>query len=291
MSLAKREKLAEEAKKKKNEEKKEDEEKDKNKEPQTLSFATPSYEFPLNESGYTGFAHQTVSGAHTAVTFTSSNADVAAIVENTVVLQGGVGTTTITATAAESEDYERATATYTITVTAALNTVTFHYYKPADATADQTALKEETSGAGITVPANPTNVGEYTFVGWAPATLEETKTTPTNLVAALQAGATRHPSTNEDYYAIYRRIENSDGRFYLMHNNNYAKAPADNSTKIFGNTSNINDAAVFVQTEDNKLYYDNNGTPRYFSSSSTASGSKVVSWISPQMPLKLWHGR
>ena len=247
--------------------------KDKNKTPQTLSFVTPSYEFPLNESAYTSFAHQTVSGAQTAVTYTSNNDAVAVINNNTVVLNGGVGTATITATAAEDDDYEHASATYTITVTAALNTVTFHYYKAADATADQTALKEASSGAGITVPANPANVGEYTFIGWAPATLAETQTAPNNLVAALQAGAIRHPNTNEDYYAIYRRLENSDGRFYLMHNNNYAKAPASSTSTNFQNTTTIGEAAVFEITEDNKLFYYEGNTPRYFSSLSTETGS------------------
>lgn len=246
---------------------------DRNLTPQTLSFETASYEFPLNESGYTSFTHQVVSGAQTAVTYSSNNTDVAAIVNNEVVLQGGVGTATITATAAEDETYKRASATYTITVTAALNTVTFHYYKAADATADQTALKEESSGAGITVPAKPTNVGEYTFLGWAPATLVETQTAPNNLVAALQAGATYHPTNDEDYYAIYRRLENSDGRFYLMHNNNYAKAPASSTSTNFQNTTTIGEAAVFEITEDNKLFYYEGNTPRYFSSLSTETGS------------------
>lgn len=249
--------------------------KDKNKLPQTLSFATPSYEFPLNESAYTSFVHQVVSGANTAVTYTTSNSEVAAINNNTVVLNGGVGTATITATAAESEDYEHASATYTITVTAALNTVTFHYYKAADATADQTALKEESSGAGITVPAKPANVGEYTFLGWAPGTLVETQTAPDNLVAVLQAGATYHPATNEEYHAIYRRLENSDGRFYLMHEvnstPNYAKAPASSTSTNFQNTTTIGEAAIFEITEDNKLFYYEGNTPRYFSSTSTTA--------------------
>ena len=265
--------------------------KDKNKLPQTLSFATASYEFPLNESAYTSFAHQTVSGAQTAVTYTSSNASVAAIVENTVVLQGGVGTATITATAAESEDYEHASATYTITVTAALNTVTFHYYKPADATADQTALKELTSGAGITVPAKPADVGEYTFLGWAPATLDETQTAPTNLVAALQAGATYHPSANgEEYFAIYRRLENSDGRFYLKHNSYYAQAPASSTSTNLQNTNKLSEAAVFGIDGD-KFYYYEGSTKRYISSvvtSGSTSEKRVLSFTPDIDDAKAW---
>ena len=103
----------------------------------------------------------------------------------------------------------------------------------------------------------------------------ETQTAPNNLVAALQAGATYHPTTNEDYYAIYRRLENSDGRFYLMHEvsstPNYAKAPVGNE---FGNTTDITQAAKFVQTEDNKLYYYNGSTPTYIAGTHQGSGSE-----------------
>ena len=245
---------------------------DRNLTPQTLSFETASYEFPLNESGYTSFTHQAVSGAQTAVTYTSDNTDVAAIVNNEVVLQGKVGTATITATAEADETYQTASAVYTITVTAALRTVTFHYYKASDATAEQAALKEESSNAGITVPANPANVGEYTFLGWAATTLDETQDAPTNLIAALQAGATYHPTTdNEEYHAIYRRLENSDGRFYLMHNNNYVKGRKNNTADL-ENTSNSDEAAIFEITDDNKLfYYDSNNSPLYVSSVSTAA--------------------
>ena len=265
--------------------------KDKNKQKQTLSFATPSYEFPLNESAYTSFAHQTVSGAHTAVTYTSNNDAVAVINNNTVVLNGGVGTATITATAAESEDYEHASATYTITVTAALNTVTFHYYKPADATADQTALKEESSGAGIIVPAKPANVGEYTFLGWAPATLVETQTTPDNIVAALQAGATYHPyADGEEYYAIYRRLENSDGRFYLKHNSYYAQAPASSTSTNLQNTNKLSEAAVFGIDGD-KFYYYEGSTKRYISSvvtSGSTAEKRVLSFTTDIDDAKAW---
>lgn len=83
------------------------------KQDQTLSFANPNEEATLGSS----YTLQTVSGAQTAVEYTSSNASVATI-EGTTVTLVGTGETTITATAAEDDTYNPASATYTLTVSA-----------------------------------------------------------------------------------------------------------------------------------------------------------------------------
>ena len=83
------------------------------KQDQTLSFANASEEATLG----TSYTLQAVSGAHTTVSYSSSNASVATI-EGTAVTLVGAGETTITATAAEDDTYNAASATYTLTVSA-----------------------------------------------------------------------------------------------------------------------------------------------------------------------------
>ena len=81
------------------------------KQDQTLSFAKAGETVKQGSS----YSLQVVSGAHTAVTYSSSNASVATI-EGTTVTLVGFGVTTITATAAETDTYNSATATYALTV-------------------------------------------------------------------------------------------------------------------------------------------------------------------------------
>lgn len=81
---------------------------------QTLTFAHENEYVTLGES----YTLQTVSGAQTAVTYTSSNTDVATIDGTTVTLVAA-GETTVTATAAADETYNEGSASYTLTVSAA----------------------------------------------------------------------------------------------------------------------------------------------------------------------------
>ena len=90
------------------------------KQDQTLTFAQSNVNWTLG-SGYTvggSYAVQTVSGAQTAVTYTSSNTNVATIVNGQISIVAA-GTTTIVATAAASSSYNAATASYTLTIVAA----------------------------------------------------------------------------------------------------------------------------------------------------------------------------
>lgn len=83
------------------------------KQDQSLSFEKATYNATLGKE----FTAPTVEGAKTTVTYTSSNTDVATVVETTgAVTLVGAGSTTITATAAETEEYNGATAFYTLTV-------------------------------------------------------------------------------------------------------------------------------------------------------------------------------
>lgn len=88
---------------------------------QTLFFANESVTWKVGqgESHQIGSSYslpQTVSGAKTSVTYTSSDASVAEIQANSQIRIKATGTTTITATAAETSDYSSATASFTLNV-------------------------------------------------------------------------------------------------------------------------------------------------------------------------------
>ncbi len=81
---------------------------------QNLAFSAETDEATMGED----YTLLTLTGAQTAVTYTSSNTEVATIDGTTVTLVAA-GETTITATAAEDETYNKGTASYTLTVNAA----------------------------------------------------------------------------------------------------------------------------------------------------------------------------
>ena len=87
------------------------------KQTQTLSFANPSVEWTLGDTYKVGSSYdaQSVIGAETTVTFTSSNASVATISDGKIKIVGA-GTTNIIATAAENDTYKSGSASYTLTI-------------------------------------------------------------------------------------------------------------------------------------------------------------------------------
>ena len=87
--------------------------------PQTLSFATASVTWTIGTDCTlnTAKAGQTVSGAHTTVTYSSSNTNIAAVNASTgAITPKAAGTVTITASAAEDDTYEAGSATYSLTI-------------------------------------------------------------------------------------------------------------------------------------------------------------------------------
>ncbi len=133
------------------------------KQDQTLSFAEASQSATLGET----YTLQEVSGAQTAVTYTSSEAGVATI-EGTTVTLVGAGVTTITATAAADDTYNEGSASYTLTVNAPVELTNPTVFNFADIHADASGnveLSTETvapitltfdkneAGGGATIPA------------------------------------------------------------------------------------------------------------------------------------------
>ena len=92
---------------------------------QTLSFASSTVTWTIG-NGYSvgsSYAAQSVSGAKTTVTYTSSNTNVATVSGNNLVIVGA-GTTTITANAAASDQYNAASLSYTLTINSSGSTPT-----------------------------------------------------------------------------------------------------------------------------------------------------------------------
>lgn len=82
---------------------------------QTLSFSSTECSVDLGEE----FDEPELTGAHTSVSYSSSDTEVAVVDETGAVTVLTVGTTTITATAAEDETYAPAKASYTLVVNTA----------------------------------------------------------------------------------------------------------------------------------------------------------------------------
>lgn len=88
---------------------------------QTLQFAESRIVWYIGEEGEyqegaTYNLPQFATGAHTFVSYSSSNPEVAEIVANSQIRINGTGMTTITASAAESAEYSSATASFTLSV-------------------------------------------------------------------------------------------------------------------------------------------------------------------------------
>lgn len=132
---------------------------------QALSFAQASYTFTIGDT----FGGQKVSGAQTAVTYSSDNTAVASVNATTgaVTLGNVSGTAVITATAAEENGYWGATASYTITLDeAGVKTTTYTFTSKAwacsPAEMSWSSIKDGgqlSSGRGVQVTTTYTGAG------------------------------------------------------------------------------------------------------------------------------------
>ena len=138
---------------------------------QPISFETPTYNFTINSDELNSFTGQTVLGAETTVTYTSSNTNVADVNAETgvVTMKDVVGTAIITATAVETTDYFGATASYTIVVSPSVKTVDEAIASETTvAVADGEGVATTSSGVIITqkkVSGSTSVSSSYTTVG------------------------------------------------------------------------------------------------------------------------------
>ncbi|MCQ2244683.1 MAG: InlB B-repeat-containing protein [Bacteroidaceae bacterium] len=131
---------------------------------------------------------------------TSSNTDVAAIVDGAITFIG-YGTTTITGKTYATWDYAPATASYELTF-APKYTVTF------SVDGEETEVREETTGAGVTAPTVEA-VGSYTFDGWTTSEVDPESTSKPSLVSL--SGSKYMPTEDITLYAVYKRVEEGEG--------------------------------------------------------------------------------
>ncbi|MBQ7517049.1 MAG: hypothetical protein IJU13_01305, partial [Bacteroidales bacterium] len=121
------------------------------KQDQTLSFANETITWTLGDTYAVGGVYnmpQEVAGAHTAVTYSSSKAEVATIADGKIRI-AGIGTTTILAVAAEDDNYNAAEASYTLTIAEApvIPTArTYTYVAPGSITAGSYVIAGSESG-------------------------------------------------------------------------------------------------------------------------------------------------
>ena len=171
---------------------------------QTLTFANNAVALDEVTSALTEFTGQTVSGAHTTVTY--SKTDASNIIGDfdtstgELTLNGTCGTATITATAAAEnvvEDgvttpYTEATKSYTITVSP-------RYIVTFSVNGIETTVRQATSGATVAVPT-PDDIDGHKCVGWRTTTLDPTDDKP----SFASIGATVTPTDYDDiYYAVF----------------------------------------------------------------------------------------
>ena len=78
---------------------------------------------------------------------------------------------------------------------------------PGSGSVTSTTLTESSAGAGVTLPTPTLDCGDWEFVGWAEASVEETTTEPT----LFKAGDNYKPISDCKLYAVYSKSETTEG--------------------------------------------------------------------------------
>lgn len=158
----------------------------------TLSFSEDAYSVVKNGT-LTINANSNSTGA---ITYQSSNTDIAEIDATTgVVTAKAAGTTTITATIAATEEYKSTTATVELTVTAPKHTATFYQ------NGTKLSEAEVSEDAAITFPEAEAEINGKSFVGWTSTPIDGTTET-LELVKNPVMG-----TADVSYYAVYATQE------------------------------------------------------------------------------------
>lgn len=158
----------------------------------TLSFSEDAYSVVKNGT----LTINATSNSTGAITYQSSNTDVAEIDATTgVVTAKAAGTTTITATIAATEEYKSTTATVELTVTAPKHTATF--YQNGTKLSEAEVSEDE----AITFPEAEAEINGKSFVGWTSTPIDGTTET-LELVKNPVMG-----TADVSYYAVYATQE------------------------------------------------------------------------------------
>ena len=169
---------------------------------QPLAFEESAIVLDEATAEYDTFTGQAVEGAVGTVSY--SKTDDSNIIESldaetgAITLSGAYGTATIKATAAAKEVTEGGVTTpYTATNKSYTITVYPRYTSTFSVNGVEAVVRQATHGAAISVP-EPSDVGDYYFMGWATSSIAE----PTDTKPSLVTPPTT-PTSNVTYYAVY----------------------------------------------------------------------------------------
>ncbi len=201
------------------------------KEIQSISFATSSVTWTLGDTYKIGSSYdfpQSVSGAKTAVTYTSGNTSVATIESNSKIKIVAPGTVTITASAAETTQYQSATASYTLTIKEA---------------------GSSTKGYEL-VTAEPSNwSGKFIMVS-PDKKLVFTGDNSTSNKYELQSSDLKDGVITKDCSAYEFTISKDGSNYYLLHDGKYLYCSYSGSTSTGMQYSSSKQALSFKIAED-----------------------------------------
>lgn len=197
---------------------------------QTLTFAENAIVIDEETDGIAAFTGQTVSGAHTTLTY-SITADENSVIKSldastgAIELNEKVGSATIKVDAAAEDvvdggittPYKAASAEYTITINP-------RYTSTFSVNGVVTVARQTTHGAEITVPTLG-NVGYYNFIGWKANSAIDT---PTDEVPEMVTPPTT-PTSNVTYYAVFAQ-ERAGGEEEVTSTLNMKQSEPANST-------------------------------------------------------------
>ena len=159
-----------------------------------LSYTTTEYNVNIGEP----FTAPTLNNPHSlAVTYSSSNEDVATVAADGAVTIKAAGTVTITASFEGNEDYIAGETSYTITITNPPHTITWNV-------GGETFTTTVVDGAAVELPENPSSCSDKytTFVGWY-TEASGMESTPSATPQGEKVTASTVPTDNDTYYAVW----------------------------------------------------------------------------------------
>ena len=125
---------------------------------QTLSFPEDAYAVELTEGT---FAAPTLSGAHTTVTYDSSDKTVATVADDGTVTLLKTGATTITATAEANDNYQEGSASYELTVNPGPSTIAEVIAADVDASVYTTGIVAQVNLRGFIITDDTNSILVY----------------------------------------------------------------------------------------------------------------------------------
>jgi hypothetical protein len=246
---------------------------------QTLTFTSDAIELDEDTEDFTNFTPQAVSGAQGTVTYAIEGDEIYKdfnTTDGTFTLKTGVyGTATITATAAAANIEEASVITpYTETSKSYTITVYPRYSSTFNVNGVVAEVRQATHGAAISVP-EPTDVGDYYFMGWKEGSAIDT---PTDEAPAMVTPPTT-PTSNVTYYAVYAQ-ERTGGEEEVI------SSLSLNQTEPTGATSDVNgvtwswQSVSFGSSGSSGMKGNNNATVT-FELPTTAIKAKSISLTCP----------